>query len=34
MILYHGTPKTVEVPRYGFGFKENEIVTLQRAKIY
>lgn len=24
MILYHGSPKTVEVPQYGFGFKEND----------
>ena len=24
MILYHGSPKTVEIPHYGFGSKENE----------
>ena len=24
MILYHGSPKTVEVPQYGFGSKEND----------
>ena len=24
MILYHGSPKTVEAPQYGFGAKEND----------
>ena len=24
MIVYHGSPKTVEVPQYGFGLKEND----------
>ena len=24
MILYHGSPKTVEAPQYGFGSKEND----------
>ena len=24
MILYHGSPKMIEVPQYGFGAKEND----------